>query len=57
MTTKINLTALAAKVRSVAPKVALAGLVATAASIAVTALVKESEGSEEQDIVETTEEA
>ena len=53
--TKLNLTALAAKTRKVAPKFAIAALAATAASVVVTALVKESDPESEAEVVETDE--
>jgi hypothetical protein len=53
--TKLNLTALAAKTRSVAPKVALVALAATVASVAVTALRKDDPESAEAEVVETDE--
>ena len=53
--TKLNLTALAAKTRKVAPEIALVALAATAASVAVTAFGKESDPESEAEVVETDE--
>jgi hypothetical protein len=53
--TKINLTVLAAKTRSFAPKVALIALAATAASVAVTAFNKGNDDVVEGEVVETDE--
>lgn len=57
MTTKINLTALAEKTRSLAPKIALVALAATAASVAIVAFNKANDDeSVIADIVESVDE-
>jgi uncharacterized membrane protein YebE (DUF533 family) len=57
MATKINLTALAAKTRSVAPKVAAFAVAATVASVAYTALKEKNEEAAAEDVVETDSES